>query len=150
MANSFISFLAGFIVFLGFWLWQRPLPSLSGLGYFLVLILLLSGLILSLNFFTGIIYTKLKDFLSVWEVLLQLLFWGTPIVYPLSILPEPLQRLALLNPLAVIVSQSRVALISGSTDNCRLTAQVIVITAILLFFGYKFFSNQIKKIAENF
>jgi ABC-type polysaccharide/polyol phosphate export permease len=150
VANSLISFLAGFLVFLVFWFWSKPLDSLSGLGYFSLLVLVLSGLILGLNLFSGIIYTKLKDFFSVWEVALQLIFWGTPIVYPLSILPEPLQRLSILNPLAVIITQSRIALIDGGTYDWRLTAYVAGLTAILLLGGFKFFSSRITKVAEDF
>lgn len=150
VANSLISFLAGLIVFLGFWLWTKPLNSLSGLGYFLILMLILSGLILAINLFTGIIYIKLKDFLSVWEVLLQLIFWSTPIVYPLSILPELMKKLALLNPLAVIVSQSRIALISNDIYDWRAIAYVLVLTIVGLFFGYRFFTKEIKQVVENF
>ena len=150
VANSFISFLAGFLVFLGFWLWFKPLNSLAGAGYFFFLTLILSGLILAINFFSGIIYTKFKDFFSVWEVFLQLVFWGTPIVYPVSILPEPLPRLALLNPLAVIITQSRVALIGGGAYNWPAVGSVLLLTLFLLLIGFRFFSREIKKVAENF
>ena len=150
VANSLISFLAGVLVFLVFWFWSKPLDSLLGLGYFFLLVLILSGLILALNLFSGIIYTKLKDFFSIWEVLLQLVFWGTPSVYPLSVLPEPLQRLSILNPLAVIITQSRIALIDGGAYDWRLTAYVAGLTVFLLLCGFKFFSNQIKQVAENF
>ena len=150
IANSFISFLAGFVIFLLFWFFIKPLNSLSGLPYFFVLVLILSGLILALNFFTSIIYTKLRDFLSIWEVLLQLIFWSTPIVYPLSILPEPLQRLALLNPLTVIITQSRSALISNDFYDWKTVGYATLFTIILLIMGYLFFRREIKRVAENF
>ncbi|PIQ79848.1 MAG: hypothetical protein COV79_02950 [Parcubacteria group bacterium CG11_big_fil_rev_8_21_14_0_20_41_14] len=150
VVNSLISFLAGFVVFLIFWVWTKPLDSLVGLGYFGLQVLILSGLILGLNFFTGIIYTRLKDFLSVWEVLLQVIFWSTPIVYPASILPPAIRSLSLLNPLTIIVNQSRTAIVSGGDYHWNLTAYAAGITLILLAAGRRFFSVQVKKIAENF
>jgi len=150
VANSLISFLAGFLVFLGFWFWFRPLSSLGGIGDFALLVLLMSGLILGINLFTGIIYTKLRDFYSIWEVGLQILFWSTPIVYPLEVLPQPLSTLALLNPLTVVISQSRVALISGGAIDWRLVIYVFGLALILLLSGYRFFNRRIKKVAENF
>lgn len=150
VANSLISFLAGFLVFLIFWFEAKPINSLSGLGYFFFLVMVLSGLILSLNLFTSIIYTKLRDFLSVWEVLLQLIFWSTPIVYPISILPEKLQQVALLNPLASIINQSRVALINGGFYDWRTVGYSLAVTGVLLVAGYRFFASKIKQVAENF
>lgn len=150
VANSLISFLAGFLVFLIFWFWSRPLTSLVGIGYFFLMILLLSVLILALNLVTGIIYTRLRDFASVWEVALQLIFWSTPIVYPISILPSSIQRLIWLNPLTVVVTQSREALISGGSYNWQAVAYLLTVTGILLFTGYRFFSSRISKVAENF
>lgn len=150
IANSLISFLAGFMVFLGFWWFKKPMESLYGLGYFFILILILSALILSLNLITGIIYTKLRDFYSIWEVLLQLIFWSTPIIYPITILPQPLQRLVLLNPLAVIITQSRIALIEGGVYDWQQLVYSLMATMILLLFGFRFFSHQVKQIAENF
>lgn len=150
VANSLISFLAGFLVFLIFWFEAKPINSLSGLGYFFFLVMVLSGLILSLNLFTGIIYTRLRDFFSVWEVVLQLLFWSTPIIYPLTILPQSLQRLVWFNPLTSIITQSRVALIGGGAYDWRSAAYSLVVTGILFFAGYRFFSKSIKKVAEDF
>lgn len=150
VANSLISFFSGFVVFVGFLGFSKSMGSELNLPYFFFLVVVFSGLILGINLFTGIIYIKLRDFLSVWEVILQLIFWGTPIVYPLSILPESLQRLALLNPLTVIITQSRAALISGDDFDWRLAAYAAALSSILLVLGFRFFSYQIKKVAENF
>jgi len=150
VANSLISFLAGFLVFLVFWFWSKPVDSLSGLGYFFLQIAILSGLILAFNLFSGIVYTKLRDFYSVWEVTLQLIFWGTPIVYPVAILPPAIARLAFLNPLAVIIDQSRVALVNGQAYDWRLTIYAAGFTVILLVAGYCFFSSRITQVAEDF
>ena len=43
----------------------------------------------------------------IWEVLLQLLFWGTPIIYTIESVPDSVQELMMLNPLAVAIQQGR-------------------------------------------
>ncbi len=150
VANSFISFLAGFLVFLGFWFFSKPMNSLAGMGYFFILVLILSALILGINLFTGIIYIKLRDFLSIWEVGLQLIFWLTPIVYPLSILPESLRRLAFLNPLTVVISEGRSALIDGQAYSYQWLVYAAIVSLSLLFAGYIYFKKEVKKVAEDF
>lgn len=150
VVNSFISFFFGFLVFLGFWVWVRPNGSLINLPYFLLLIIILTTLIIGLNFFLSIIYTKLKDMLSIWEVLLQLLLYLSPIIYPLSLVPEKYQKIFLLNPLAVIIHQSQIVLITGGKVNFGLTAYALIATFLLFIFGWKFFKNRIKKITDNF
>lgn len=150
VTNSLISFLAGFLVFLGFLFWSKITVNLAGLGYFFLLILILSLLIFSLNLFTGIIYLKLRDFASLWEVVLQLVFWGMPIVYPLNILPVQVQRLIWLNPLTIIIEQSRAALISGEAYDLKRLIYLVAVTGILLLVGYLFFRKRIIKIAEDF
>ncbi len=154
VVNSFISFFAGFLVFLFFWFYSRPLSSLAtllaNLPYFLLLIIILSGLILAINLFTGIIYTKLRDLFSIWEVIIRLIFWSTPIVYPLSIIPGRFKSLILLNPLAVIITESRSALITGKAFSWSSTAYALIVSGLLLMLGFWFFQKYIKKIAENF
>lgn len=150
VANSLISFLAGLAVFFGFWFWSKPLDSLAGLGYFSLMVLILSAIILAINLCTGIIYTRLKDFLSVWEVLLQIIFWSTPIVYPVSVLPAALKKISFLNPLTLIIDQSRTALVGGGDYNWPAVVYIAGLAAVMLLAGYHFFSKEIKKVAESF
>ena len=149
VVNSFISFFAGFLVFLIFWFFNKPQASLAGLPYFFLLVLILSGLILAINLFTSIIYIKLKDLFSIWEVFLQLIFWGTPIVYPLSIIPEKLKNIVLLNPLAIVITESQSALISGQAYLWPKTIFALVIAILLLALGFWFFNKNINQVTEN-
>lgn len=150
VVNSFISFFSGFIVFLGFWFWLKPDRSLFNLPYFFLLVLILIILIVGLNFFLSMVYVKLKDLLSIWEVLLQLLLYLSPIIYPLSLVPERYRAVFLLNPLAVIITQAQTTLISGGTINWRLTGQALTMALLILIGGWYFFQSQIRKITDNF
>ena len=150
VVNSFISFFFGFLAFLGFWFWIKPDGSLLNLPLFLLLVLILTILIIGLNFFLSIIYTKLKDLLSIWEVLLQLLLYLSPIIYPLSYVPSQYQTIFLLNPMAIIITQSQAVLITGRVFNWWLTGYSLILAIVMLIFGRLFFQSQIKRINDNF
>jgi len=150
ITNSFISFLSGFLVFIVFWLFIQPPASLINLPYFILLVLILSGLILGLSFFLSIIYIKLKDLLSIWEIILKLIFYAAPIIYPLSIMPEKIKQLLFLNPLAIIIVESRSALITNQAFVWSRTLYILIITILLLIIGFGYFQKNVKQVAENF
>lgn len=63
------------------------------------------------------LYVFFRDVKPIWEVMSQLLFWATPVIYTISFVPEDLQRLFMLNPLAVLMTQMRHALIDPSAPS---------------------------------
>jgi ABC-2 type transport system permease protein len=57
------------------------------------------------------LYVPFRDMRPISEVILQLGFWGSPIVYPVELVPESFRHILMLNPLAVILTQARHAVI---------------------------------------
>jgi ABC-2 type transport system permease protein len=70
---------------------------------------------LALAFLLGTLYVRLRDIGHVWDVMLQGLFYATPIFFPLSFAPIWAQKIITLNPLAQIVQDLRYVLISPKT-----------------------------------
>ncbi|HMC06112.1 MAG TPA: ABC transporter permease [Solirubrobacterales bacterium] len=60
------------------------------------------------------LYVPFRDMSSIWEILLQLLFWASPIIYPIEQVPTGLREVIMLNPLAVIITDARHVLIDPS------------------------------------
>ena len=92
------------LVFLGVapqagWL---ELPLLLGL-----LIVLATGFAILLS----ALYVRYRDVDQVWQLLRQVLFFGSPIFYVIAALPDNAERIAMVNPLAAILTQMRHALI---------------------------------------
>jgi len=57
----------------------------------------------------AVLYVRFRDVLIIWAVLSQVLFYATPVLYPIEKLENPtLQHILMLNPLAVIFEQVRV------------------------------------------
>ena len=53
-------------------------------------------------------YVRMRDLEHVWTVALRVLFYATPILYPLEFVPESFRWVVALNPLAPILYQARV------------------------------------------
>src|SRR3546814_17740341 len=54
-----------------------------------------------------------RDVVKLFGVVLQFWFWLTPIIYPASILPERLQPLMALNPMASVMTAYQTILVRG-------------------------------------
>lgn len=111
---------------------------------------------LSVAFLLGALYVKLRDLNYIWELLLQIGFYATPIFYPLSLLISKslfAAKLALLNPLAQIVQDARYALISPDVITTwkifdgQIWAYIpIVLTIVIAVVAARYF----KKVSPNF
>ncbi|HTN26008.1 MAG TPA: ABC transporter permease [Solirubrobacteraceae bacterium] len=97
---------------------------------------------LMLVFATGValllsaLYVRYRDVRPIWEVVLQALFYATPILYPIQAVigeSQTLATLALCNPIAALVQESRHLLVGGLSlgDAMGSDALVLIPLAIL-------------------
>lgn len=113
-------------------------------------------LALGLSFFLSAIYVKYRDFSNIWEVFIQAGFYVTPILYPLSIIPnEFFQKLLLINPIAQAIQDARYNLVTRDTitawsllHDWKVVVPFIII-AIVCIIGVLYFKSQSKYFAEN-
>jgi ABC-2 type transport system permease protein len=121
---------------------------------FLLLMLELYALTLGCSFLLAALYVRFRDFRHIWELALQLLFYASPIIYPLSFVPQRWQGLLSLNPIAQIVLDSRKVLISPTTlttiDILHSPLVVIpyLIPVVVLVLGYLYFDRAAAEFAE--
>ena len=59
----------------------------------------------------SVLYVRFRDVLIIWVVVAQVLFYASPILYPIEAVPSNYQHLIFLNPLAPIFEQVRVWMI---------------------------------------
>lgn len=76
---------------------------------------------LALSFLLGALFVKYRDFSHIWEVVLQILFYATPIIYSLNLPPLKYAKLMSLSPLTQIFQDMRLLMITPET---RTTKQV--------------------------
>jgi ABC-2 type transport system permease protein len=110
-AITFCINLSAFVVFV-------PLSGITPSPDWLLLPLLFLELfvfILGLGFALSAAFVRYRDVVQVWELAGQLLFYASPIMYPVGFLPPWFQPVAYLNPLVQVIQDTR-ALIVGSNQ----------------------------------
>jgi ABC-2 type transport system permease protein len=122
-----------------------------------ILMALLALLTASLSTLLSALYVRYRDVRPVWEVVLQILFYATPIFYTLDIINNTtIERLLLINPLAVIIQQFRHAVIDPSHPSAveaaggwlLLLAPAAILVALAVG-GYRYFDREAPRIAED-
>ena len=88
-------------------------PSWSWLGFPLVLaaIVLLTA---AVSMLVSSLYPRFRDTAIIWTVIATVLFYGTPVLYPLDVVPEGMRDILLLNPLTPLFELARVWVIDTS------------------------------------
>ena len=100
------------------------------LPLFAILVCLAAGL----GVILGVLNVFFRDVGQLFGIVFQFWFWLTPIVYPLSILPEGVQQVIRLNPLTPIVTASQGIFVHGAWPRWP-TLLPTVVTAILMVTG---------------
>ena len=53
------------------------------------------------------LYPRFRDMAIIWSVLSTLLFYATPVLYPIEVVPEPFKSFLLVNPLTPLFELGR-------------------------------------------
>jgi len=122
-------------------------------GVFLLVVYLVELYILAvgLALLLCALFPKFRDLHHIWEVFVQLGFWATPIVYPISIVPKKYHMLIFLNPVARIIQGCREALIGPGSEFLTFKSHLIIIACALCLFavGLSIFNKLSPSFAED-
>jgi len=132
-------------------------PSILSLIAIPLLIVELYFMGLACGFFLSAAQVRFKDIGYIWEVLIQMAFYATPILYPMTKLTLPLQQLSILNPAAQIIQDARYFLVTPvSVTGASLYPNQLIMRLIpffivlfLIIFGGLYFRNRSKNFAED-
>lgn len=109
-----------------------------------VLVLLMGLLALGLGMIITAMTTKYRDLTFLLAFGVQLLMFATPVIYPLSKLPEKYKWIILANPLSPIVETFRYAFLGSGSFNWAYLSYTAVVTIIILILGTIVF-NKVEK-----
>jgi ABC-2 type transport system permease protein len=96
----------GLVVVVFFALVDGVSPALSWLGV-LPVVLGVFAFAAGLALLLSALFVRFRDVQPIWEVGSQLLFWGTPIIYTVEVVPERMRTAIMFNPLSVGIQQAR-------------------------------------------
>jgi lipopolysaccharide transport system permease protein len=117
-------------------LWGEPIRW-TGLALALPLLAAQFAFTVGVGAFLAALHVVLRDVEQALGLVLMMIFYATPIVYPLGMVPEPYRGWLSLNPLAYVVARYRELLLGGgwmSGDLAVLAASVVVLAAGIWFF----------------
>jgi lipopolysaccharide transport system permease protein len=100
------------------------------------------------TFLLASLYLHFRDIQHIWEILLQIGFWLTPIIYTVTIVPFKYHRYIFLNPLARIIEYSRDIFINHHIPAWDLNLVLLAMAVVIFGTGYSIFRSQSEKIAE--
>ena len=155
--TAVINLLINLVVVVVFALINGVMPSH---GWLMVVPLILEFYCLALGiaFLLGSINVKYRDIASIWEVLIQALFYAVPIIYPITMVASSstlAAKVILLNPIAQVIQDVRYFLITDQAvttwsflNNPLIKGIPILVVVVILILGSLYFRRKSKFFAE--
>ncbi len=113
-----------------------------------VLVLLATLLALGVGMWLSALNVKYRDIRYAIPFLIQLWMFASPIIYPVSMLPEKWQWLLRLNPLTGLIQNFRIALFGNQPFDWKSLGISAVITLIVLFYSAFSFRRMERHFAD--
>ncbi|HEX6036054.1 MAG TPA: ABC transporter permease, partial [Anaerolineales bacterium] len=146
LISSLVTFLIQFAMFLVFvfyfflrgitiqpnWVWIALSP---------LLILMMAGLGLGFGVIISSLTTKYRDLRFLVQFGVQLLMYATPVIYPVSSIPERFQWMILANPMTPIVEAFRYAFLGAGTVDPGHLLYSFVFMLVVVFLGSVIFNR---------
>ena len=133
-----------FVIFMGIFQVMPGWPVV----FFPFLIAMEFFLILGLSLTLSALNVYFRDVQFIWRVVVQIGFFATPILYPITIFPENIRWIVMLNPMAQIITMMRNCTLYGIAPEAMSLAYVGLSTLALLFIGYSIFNRLEPRFAE--
>ncbi len=109
-------------------------------------------LVLMLVFATGCamllsaLYVRYRDVRPIWEVVLQALFYASPILYPIEAVvrySETLAKIALLNPIATLIQAARHLLTGAPSPAAVLDSTALLLVPLAILAGVTWLGTRV-------
>ncbi len=141
VANALLNFIIVFGLFSFFLLISGNFPGLVYLALLPVLIILVAFSI-GLGISLGVLNVFFRDVGQFFGIVIQFWFWLTPIVYPITILPEPVRSLVSYNPMMGIIGAFQDILVSGHWPAWQSLLPATVLAIALCILGMHLFRKH--------
>ncbi len=113
-----------------------------------VIAIIQSALSLGLLFILSAINVYVRDIEYIVQFIMNLLFYATPIVYNITMIPERFRWILYLNPMAHFLDAYRAIFYSKTMPDLKSLGIIGIISFLVLIIGYKIFKKLEKGFAE--
>ncbi len=145
VSSGLIKFLIQLILFLGFWSYFLiATETIQPNAYVLltpVYVVLMAGLGLGFGIIFTSLTTKYKDLIFLLQFGVQLLMYATPVIYPLSSVPEKYRPFILANPITSIIEGFKYGFLGVGEFPWEHLMYSVCFTAIILWLGVVIFNR---------
>jgi ABC-2 type transport system permease protein len=134
---------------------NRIVPHLDWL-VLLPLLLELFVVTLGVGLLLSALFVRLRDDSQVWELVLQLMFYASPIIYPVDFLPEWWKPFAFLSPFVQVIQDARQVILPNTPAATPTTVYgtawgqlvPLAVGALIALVGYLYFRREAPYVAE--
>jgi len=139
-----VDLLLSFLVLIGLFIWfgYAPTANIIFLPFFIIAAMLLA---LAVALWLGPLNVRFRDIKHAVPFLIQIWMYASPIVYPVSLVPEPWRLLYSLNPMVGVIEGFRWALL-GSTRPDFMAMGIGLVLVLFLLAGGAFYFRRMERI----
>lgn len=142
-----VDFMLSFVVLLGLLSWYGIWPTLH--IFFLPLFLMIEMLLaLAVALWLGPINVRFRDIKHTLPFLIQIGMYASPVVYPVSIVPERWKLLYSLNPMVGVIEGFRWALLGKQNPDFQVMAISVLLILLVLLGGIIYFKKMERFFAD--
>ena len=144
---ALLNFAIIFSLFTAFLILSDNFPGIVFLSIIPVIIIMLAFSV-GLGMTLGILNVFFRDVGQLMGILLQFWFWFTPIVYPISILPDWAKGTIAYNPMAAVVGAGKSIMIDKINPDWMSLMPAVILGVIFLFIGLVLFRKHASDIVD--
>ena len=136
-----------FVVLLGLMVWFRVVPGSNVLAL-PVFVLMAVTTALGVGLWFSVLNIKYRDVSHAVPFVVQMWMYASPVVYPLSVIPERWQAVYSINPLVAVIEGFRWSLLGTPRPGFGLIARGAAVVMLLLAGGLLYFKRMEKSLAD--
>ncbi|MBR1133261.1 ABC transporter permease [Bradyrhizobium iriomotense] len=146
VAVALVGAIVGLVLLLSFMMLTSGIPPATALLSPLVL-LGMTPMLLGLIWIISALGVFVRDLGQIMPIVLSVLFFLAPVIYPRSSVPEPLQAFVVFNPITIPIEMMR-ALVFGHPFQWELAPAYLAISLIVCWAGFSLFSRLRRAFAD--
>lgn len=145
---ALIDFLFASIIFIGLMIYFQFVPTLLGVVLIIPAIFVTFLAATGPGLFLAAVNVKYRDVKQALPFLVQLGLFLTPVIYPVTAIPEQYQWILYLNPMTGVINAMRASLLGSGAIDWALTALSVAMAVIMFIGGLYYFKGREKEFAD--
>lgn len=145
---SLIDFCFALLVYIGLMFYYRIPPTALGLLLFLPAVALTFVAATGPGLFLAALNVKYRDVKQILPFIIQTGLFLTPVIYPVTAVPQQYQWILYLNPMTGVINTMRSSLLGLGSIDWALTGLSVLSALLMFWFGLYYFKGREKEFAD--